>query len=76
MLKTDRATIAADTDFVARMTGIRHDIHSHPETAFEEVRTSGLVAEFLTGLGLEVHRGLGRTGVVGGFGVRCTHTRK
>ena len=65
MLKTDRETIAADTDFVARMTGIRHDIHSHPETAFEEVRTSDVVAKFLTGLGIEVHRGLGKTGVVG-----------
>ena len=65
MLKTDRETIAADTDFVARMTGIRHDIHSHPETAFEEVRTSDMVAEFLTGLGIEVHRGFGKTGVVG-----------
>ena len=61
MLKTDRETIAADTDFVARMTDIRQDIHSHPETAFEEVRTSDLVANFLTGLGIEVHRGLGKT---------------
>jgi hippurate hydrolase len=43
----------------------RHDIHAHPETAFEEQRTSALVAEKLESFGLRVHRGLGRTGVVG-----------
>lgn len=47
------------------MTGWRRDIHAHPETAFEEVRTSGLVAEKLESWGVEVHRGLGKTGVVG-----------
>ena len=43
----------------------RHDVHAHPETAFEEVRTSALVAQKLESFGLTVHRGLGRTGVVG-----------
>jgi amidohydrolase len=43
----------------------RHDIHAHPETAFEEQRTSALVANKLESFGLRVHRGLGRTGVVG-----------
>jgi hippurate hydrolase len=43
----------------------RHDIHAHPELGFEERRTSDLVAEKLTGFGCEVHRGIGRTGVVG-----------
>jgi hippurate hydrolase len=43
----------------------RHAIHSHPETAFEEVKTSALVAEQLASFGLEVHRGLAETGVVG-----------
>ncbi|WP_460274601.1 amidohydrolase [Celeribacter sp. ULVN23_4] len=57
--------IAADQSFVEKMTAIRRDIHAHPETAFEEVRTSDLVAKFLEGLGIEVHRGLGKTGVVG-----------
>src|SRR5215510_13644497 len=47
------------------MTGWRHDIHSHPETAFEEVRTADIVAEKLKSFGLEVHRGLAKTGVVG-----------
>ncbi len=44
---------------------IRHDIHRHPEIAFEEVRTADIVAEKLAGWGLDVHRGLGKTGVVG-----------
>ncbi len=47
------------------MTRWRRDIHAHPETAFEEERTSAKVAELLEGFGLEVHRGLARTGVVG-----------
>jgi hippurate hydrolase len=34
----------------------RHDIHRHPELAFEEQRTADKVAELLTGFGLEVHR--------------------
>ena len=47
------------------MTAWRHDIHSHPETAFEEVRTADTVAAKLKQFGLEVHRGLAKTGVVG-----------
>src|SRR5512139_1662033 len=47
------------------MTGWRHDIHSHPETAFEEVRTADIVADKLKSFGIEVHRGLAKTGVVG-----------
>ena len=47
------------------MTAWRHDIHSHPETAFEEVRTADVVAAKLESFGLEVHRGLAKTGVVG-----------
>jgi amidohydrolase len=43
----------------------RRDFHRHPELAFEEVRTSGIVAEHLRGLGLEVQAGVGQTGVVG-----------
>ncbi len=43
----------------------RHDFHRHPETAFEEHRTSARVAELLRSWGLEVHEGLGGTGVVG-----------
>lgn len=47
------------------LTAIRRDIHAHPETAFEETRTSALVAEKLRGWGIEVHTGLGKTGLVG-----------
>ncbi|MEE2971235.1 MAG: M20 aminoacylase family protein [Pseudomonadota bacterium] len=43
----------------------RRDIHAHPETAFEEKRTSDIVAEKLSEFGIEVHRGLAETGVVG-----------
>ncbi|MEK9719816.1 MAG: amidohydrolase, partial [Quisquiliibacterium sp.] len=44
---------------------IRRDIHAHPELRFEEERTAELVAQKLQSWGIEVHRGLGRTGVVG-----------
>ena len=47
-----------------RMTEWRHRIHAWPDLGFEEERTSALVAEVLTGLGLDVHTGLGGTGVV------------
>ena len=44
---------------------IRRDIHAHPELAFNEHRTAALVAERLESLGIETHRGIGQTGVVG-----------
>ena len=44
---------------------IRRDLHAHPELRFEERRTSDVVARTLSGWGIEVHRGLGGTGVVG-----------
>ena len=47
------------------MQAWRHDIHRHPELAFEEHRTADKVAELLTGFGLQVHRSIGSTGVVG-----------
>lgn len=47
-----------------RMAEWRQRIHAWPELGFEEERTSALVAEVLRGLGLEVHTGLGGTGVV------------
>jgi hippurate hydrolase len=47
------------------LTSIRRDIHAHPELGFTEHRTSDLVAGELAGLGIEVHRGVGGTGVVG-----------
>lgn len=47
------------------LKAIRHDLHAHPEIGFEEVRTSGIVADTLASWGVDVHRGLGGTGVVG-----------
>ncbi len=51
--------------FADDLTAIRRDLHAHPEVGFEEVRTSGIVADQLASWGVEVHRGLGGTGVVG-----------
>ena len=47
------------------LAALRRDIHAHPELGFEEQRTSDLVAAQLAGWGIPLHRGLGRTGVVG-----------
>ncbi|HEX2888486.1 M20 aminoacylase family protein [Vineibacter terrae] len=52
---------AAEPELIA----IRRDIHRHPETAFEEVRTASIVAQKLTSWGFAVHQGLAKTGVVG-----------
>jgi hippurate hydrolase len=49
----------------ADMAAVRRDIHAHPELGFEEHRTSDLVAAMLAQWGIEVHRGLAGTGVVG-----------
>ena len=58
-------TVAGLDELTAEMTAWRRDLHAHPETAFEEQRTSDFVAEKLASFGLEVHRGLAKTGVVG-----------
>jgi hippurate hydrolase len=50
---------------VGEFIQLRRDIHRHPELAFEEHRTSNLVASKLEAWGYSVHRGLGGTGVVG-----------
>src|SRR5690606_4040586 len=41
------------------------DLHSNPELSFQETRTAGIAAAHLRELGLDVHEGIGRTGVVG-----------
>ncbi len=52
--------------FAADLTEIRQDFHANPELGFEEVRTSGIVAQKLRDYGVdEVHEGIGGTGVVG-----------
>ena len=47
------------------MVARRRDLHQHPELAFQEHRTAGIIAAELQRLGLEVRAGLGQTGVVG-----------
>ncbi|MEA2790850.1 MAG: hypothetical protein QOG73_3256 [Acetobacteraceae bacterium] len=47
------------------LSAIRRDIHAHPELGLEEYRTADLVAQKLEEWGIEVHRGVGKTGVVG-----------
>ena len=44
---------------------LRRDFHMHPELGFREIRTGGIVAKKLEALGLEVTKGVGKTGVVG-----------
>jgi metal-dependent amidase/aminoacylase/carboxypeptidase family protein len=42
----------------------RQHLHQYPETSFEEVRTSDYIASLLTSWGVEIHRGLAKTGIV------------
>jgi amidohydrolase len=62
--------------FADELSAIRRDLHAHPEIGFEEVRTSGIVAEKLAQWGIEVHRGLGGTGVVGVLKGKGNGTRR
>lgn len=48
-----------------RLVALRHELHAHPELAFEEHRTADLVVRVLEKAGIEAHRGLAGTGVVG-----------
>src|SRR5690606_24820502 len=52
-------------EFHREMTEWRRTLHRHPETAFEEVWTSNFVAKKLESFGIEVHRGIAKTGIVG-----------
>ena len=52
-------------DLLPDLIALRRDLHAHPELAFAEHRTAGIVAAALRALGLEVHEGIGGTGVVG-----------
>jgi amidohydrolase len=56
----DRARLYQD-----ELSSIRRDIHAHPELGLEEYRTADLVTQKLQEWGIEVHRGVGKTGVVG-----------
>mgnify|MGYP001397099637 CR=1 FL=1 len=59
------AVINSIADRQEEMRGWRHLMHQHPETSYEEVWTSNFIAEKLASFGIEVHRGMGKTGVVG-----------
>ena len=52
-------------DDAAALAALRRDIHAHPELGYQEERTAALIADTLGRWGIDVHRGLGGTGVVG-----------
>ena len=52
-------------EYTPEMTGWRRDLHQHPELGFQEQRTSDFVAAKLAEWGIEVHRGIAGTGLVG-----------
>ncbi len=60
-----RSPIESIRKFHDELTTLRRDLHANPEMGFKELRTSGIVAGALEALGIEVHRGVGQTGVVG-----------
>ncbi|MEM7046325.1 MAG: amidohydrolase [Pseudomonadota bacterium] len=55
----------AIAELTEAMTAWRHDFHQHPELGFQETRTRQKVIDLLTSWGIDVHEGLGKTGVVG-----------
>ncbi len=61
----DAALIDRTRGYLDELTVLRRDIHAHPELGLEEHRTSDLVARKLEEWGVEVYRGIGKTGVVG-----------
>ena len=60
-----RSPVESIKKFHQELTLLRRDLHANPEIGFQEVRTASIVAGALEALGIEVHRGVGRTGVVG-----------
>src|SRR3989442_3498286 len=64
MSASDRLKSDID-ELVPDLVALRRDLHEHPELSFEEVRTSGIVAQRLQAMGLEVQTGIAKTGVVG-----------
>ncbi|MDR1855114.1 MAG: amidohydrolase, partial [Azoarcus sp.] len=59
------SALASIRAFLPELQALRRDLHAHPETAFEERRTADVVAARLAEWGIETHRGLAGTGVVG-----------
>ena len=59
------SAIDAIRGFQDELTALRQDFHAHPELGLEEHRTAEIVAKKLEEWGIEVHRGLAKTGLVG-----------
>src|SRR5690606_24602730 len=64
-MSTTFASVEKLRAFHADLTAIRRDLHANPELGMEVARTAEVVAGKLAGWGIEVHRGIGGTGVVG-----------
>ena len=52
------------TPYLGKLLNFRHDMHANPELRYEEHRTADKIAAYLNALGLPIHRGLGKTGIV------------
>lgn len=53
-----------DTELGTQMVRWRRELHQFPETGFNEHKTAAFVAAALRAMGLEVHQGIGGTGLV------------
>ncbi|MCX7085994.1 MAG: M20 family metallopeptidase [Methylococcales bacterium] len=69
-------TVIANLEYLHNdMRQWRQHLHQFPETAFEETQTAQFIADKLTSFGLEVHQGLGKTGVVATLSVGNSHKK-
>jgi amidohydrolase len=64
-MTTHKAALDTIQSYQTELTAIRQDLHAHPELGMEEHRTAEIVAKKLESWGIEVHRAVGKTGVVG-----------
>jgi hippurate hydrolase len=63
---TDPSSLLARIrELAPQMSAVRHDLHRHPELAYGEQRTASVIAKLLREWGIEVHEGIGKTGLVG-----------
>jgi amidohydrolase len=65
MSPIERRIIELSDKHFPEMVRLRRTIHEHPELAFEEIKTSALVGDTLEKIGLDVRRGVAKTGVIG-----------
>lgn len=64
MIESIMSAITMPDGIFKRLISLRRSIHMHPETAFEEFRTGGAIAEYLNNLGIKCRRGVAKTGLV------------